>query len=216
MIKGLDETIGVVLEYLQDAKEHGERKGYDLLASVRVIGRYVTETPLARKDKVGELLGYMLAVEGEDEPRGPFYSICFLLPMLCQMTMEIEGCKALISCGGHNTVVDCIVRLIRQHDGYMVEDNGCIFFALDTISNLLLKKEQVRVPLDDLTVVKLLKALAYWTEGTHNYDPSIVMMASRMCALLLDFTSEKALLKNPNFDNKSLDRLFRLIARSLA
>lgn len=26
VIKGLDETIGVVLEYLQDAKEHGERK----------------------------------------------------------------------------------------------------------------------------------------------------------------------------------------------
>ncbi|KAK9923390.1 hypothetical protein M0R45_031812 [Rubus argutus] len=102
----------------------------------------------------------MLSIEGEDEPREPFYSICFLLPMLCQITVEIEGRKALISCGGHNTVVDCIVRLIRQHDGYMVEDNGCIFFALDTISNLLLKKEQVRFPLDDLSVVKLLKAQA--------------------------------------------------------
>lgn len=102
----------------------------------------------------------MLSIEGEDEPRGPFYSICFLLPMLRQMTMEIEGCKGLISCGGHNTVVDCLVRLIRQHDGYLVEDNGCIFFALDTISNLVLKKKQVRVPLDDLTVVNLLKALA--------------------------------------------------------
>ncbi|XP_062023911.1 uncharacterized protein LOC133740076 [Rosa rugosa] len=215
MIDGLNETIGVVLEYLQDAKEHGERKGNDLLASVRIIGRYVAETPLACEDKVGELLGYMLSVEGEDEPRGPFYSVCYLLPMLCQMTVEIEGCKALISCGGHNTVVDCLVRLIRQHNRYMGEDNGCIYFAWGTILNLLSNKELVPVPLDDLTAVNLLKALACWTESTHD-DPSIVMMASRICALLLDFTSQKALLKNPDFDNNSLGRLFRLIARSLA
>lgn len=65
MINGLNETITVVLEYLQDAKvmiflvlktchlhpilaltivilqEHGQKKGNDLLASVRVVGRYV-------------------------------------------------------------------------------------------------------------------------------------------------------------------------------
>lgn len=34
----------------------------------------------------------------------PFYSICFLLPMLCQITMKIEGCKALISSGGYKAV----------------------------------------------------------------------------------------------------------------
>ncbi|ONI34530.1 hypothetical protein PRUPE_1G485900 [Prunus persica] len=177
VIKGLNETIGVVLEYLQDAKEHGQRKGDDLLASVRIIGSYLAETPVACKEKVRELLEYMLSIEGEDEP-SPFYSICFLLPLLCQMTMEIEGCIALISCGGH------------------------------------ISKEQLRIPLDDSTLVNLLKALAYWTEGIN--DPSTIMMASSICALLFDFTSEKALLKHPNFDVSTLDSLSRLIARSLA
>lgn len=63
VINGLNETIGVVLEYLQDAKvmilillkvnyaplvftvvilqEHGQTKGNDLLASVRLVGRCV-------------------------------------------------------------------------------------------------------------------------------------------------------------------------------
>ncbi|KAF3622311.1 hypothetical protein FXO37_32397 [Capsicum annuum] len=40
IICGLNETIGAVLDYLQDAKEHGQMKGNDLLAAVRVIGRY--------------------------------------------------------------------------------------------------------------------------------------------------------------------------------
>lgn len=34
----------------------------------------------------------------------PFYSICFMLPLLCQMTMKVEGCKLLVSCGGHKAV----------------------------------------------------------------------------------------------------------------
>lgn len=212
VIKGLNETIGVVLEYLQDAKEHEQRKGDDLLASVRVIGSYLAQAPLACKEKVRELLEYMLSIEGEDESR-PFYAICFLLPMLCQLTMEIEGCKALISCGGQNAVVDCLVNLIGPH-GYMVEDKGCIFLACDTILNLLLKKELVRVPLNDLALVNLLKALAHWTEGVD--DPSVIMMASSICTLLFDFTSEKALLKHPNFDDSSLNSLSRLIARSMA
>lgn len=47
-------------------------------------------------------------------------------------------------------------------------------------------------------------------------DPSIIMMASSICTLLFDFTSEKALLKHPNFDDSSLNSLSRLIARSMA
>jgi hypothetical protein len=47
-------------------------------------------------------------------------------------------------------------------------------------------------------------------------DPSVLMMASSIGALILDFTSEEALLKHPNFDRSSLNSLSRLIARSLA
>jgi hypothetical protein len=34
----------------------------------------------------------------------PFHSISFLLPMMCQITMDIEGCEALISSGGYKAV----------------------------------------------------------------------------------------------------------------
>ncbi|KAL6345515.1 hypothetical protein AAG906_017239 [Vitis piasezkii] len=48
VISGLNETVGVVLEYLQDAKDHGHKKGDDLLASVRLIGRYAFMVSLPR------------------------------------------------------------------------------------------------------------------------------------------------------------------------
>ncbi|TXG62225.1 hypothetical protein EZV62_013588 [Acer yangbiense] len=254
VINGLNETIGVVLEYLQDAKEHGQKKGNDLLASVRLVGSiiigacvaflkaglsikrsafrflkmvvgklnqamrvmraslYLAETPIAYKEKVGELLEFMLSVEGEDEP-SPFYSVCFLLPMLCQSTMEIGGIKALASSGGYKPVVECLIKVIGPNCR-MVENDRCIFLACDTILNLLLKKDQVQLPMDHTTFVNLLKALAYWTENTN--DPSIIMMASSICALILDSTSEKALVNRPNFDSNCLNSLSRLFARSLA
>lgn len=212
VIRALDETIRVVLEYLQDAKEHGQRKGDDLLASVRIIGSYLAETPFACKEKVRELLEYMLSVEGEDE-QSPFYSICFLLPMLCQVTMEMEGCKALASSGGDKAVMECLIKLIGGSNR-MVGNNSCVFLACDAIMNLLLKKEQVRVSLDEANFVHLLKALANWTVDME--DPSVFMMASSICALIFDFTSEEALLNHPNFDYSSLNGLSRLIARSLA
>ncbi|XP_014511276.1 neurochondrin isoform X2 [Vigna radiata var. radiata] len=111
LILQLNETIGVVLEYLEDAKEHGQKKGDDLLASVRIIGSYLAEAPLACKEKVHDLLGYMLSIEGEDEQR-PFYSVCFLLPMLSQITMKIEGCKALASCKGLEALSLSIFALV--------------------------------------------------------------------------------------------------------
>ncbi|KAA8521621.1 hypothetical protein F0562_012294 [Nyssa sinensis] len=212
VITGLNETIDVVLEYLQDAKDHGQKKGNDLLASVRITGSYLAETPLACKKKVTELLQYMLLVEGEDEP-SPFYSICFLLPMLCQITMKIDGCEILASSGAYKAVVDCLIKLIGPN-GRMVEDNGTIFLACDTIMNLLLKREQIRFPFDDSTFVPLMRALAYWTEETN--DPSDIMMAASICALILDLMSEEALLQHPNFDHSNLISLSRLILKSLA
>ncbi|KAJ7958552.1 neurochondrin [Quillaja saponaria] len=212
IIHQLNETIGVVLEYLEDAKEHGQKKGDDLLASVRVIGSYLAEVSLACEEKVRELLGYMLSIEGEDE-NSPFYSVCFLLPMLCQITMKTEGCKALASSGGHKAVMDCLIKLIGPN-GYTVEDNGCIFLACDTIMNLLLKSDTVQLMLDESAFIDLLKALANWTEKIG--DTSSMMMASSICSLILDHTSEEALLNHPNFDNSILSRLSCLFARSLA
>ncbi|MBA0626457.1 hypothetical protein Godav_004123, partial [Gossypium davidsonii] len=210
-INGLNETIGVVLEYLQDAKEHGQKVGNDLLASVRLVGSYLAEAPVACEDKITELLGYMLSVEGEHES-SPFYSVCFLLPMLCQKTMKIEGCKLLASSGGYKAVVDCLMKLIEQNRNG-VENNGCIFLACDAIMNLL-KMEQMTFSEDESTFISLLKALALWTEKTN--DPSVVMMASSICTLIFDMTSENALLNHPSLSSSCLNSLSRLIARSLA
>ncbi|XP_030534195.1 neurochondrin isoform X2 [Rhodamnia argentea] len=212
VIHGLNETIGVVLEYLQDAKEHGEKKGDDLLASVRVVGSYLAETPVACKEKVQELLPFMLSIEGNDEP-SPFYSVCFLLPMLCQTTMKTEGCQVLASFGGDKAVVDCLIKMIGTHS-YKVEDTDSIFLACDTIMNLLLKKEKVPLSLKDPIYINLLRTLVSWAENTD--DPTVTMMASSICSLILDHSSEEALLGYPNFSRSDLHSLCRLIVKSLA
>ncbi|CAE6164871.1 unnamed protein product [Arabidopsis arenosa] len=211
VIKILNETVGVVLEYLKDAKDHGNKKGNDLLASVRVIGSYLAETPVACKEQVQDLLDYMLSVEGEDESR-PFLSTCFLLPLLCQITMNAEGCKLLAYSRGDIAVVECLIKLIERC-GETVED-GSIFLACDTIMNILLKREQISLTPEISTFSSLLKALAYWADRSN--DNSVVMMAASICSLIFDFTSEDALLKQPNFNRSSLDSLAWLIARSLS
>ncbi|KAL0311733.1 UNVERIFIED_CONTAM: Neurochondrin [Sesamum radiatum] len=119
----LNETIDVVLDYLQDAKDHGERKGDDLLASVRIVGSYLAEAPCACKEKVKGLLDYMLSVEGGDES-SPFYSISFLLPMMCQITMKDDGCKLFASAGGFRAVVGCLVSLIDSSRSRVEHNNA--------------------------------------------------------------------------------------------
>ncbi|RVW53841.1 Retrovirus-related Pol polyprotein from transposon TNT 1-94 [Vitis vinifera] len=47
-------------------------------------------------------------------------------------------------------------------------------------------------------------------------EPSIVMMASSICALIFDHTSEQALLNHPNIDHSTIASLSQLIVRSLA
>ncbi|KAI7747237.1 hypothetical protein M8C21_002029 [Ambrosia artemisiifolia] len=186
IITGLNETIGVILEYLRDAKDHGQNKGNDLLASVRIVGSYLAETPAACNDKVMELLGYMVLVQGEDE-QSPFSSVCFLLPMLCQITMEVDGCQLVVSSGAYKAVVECLIKLLSENTGTL-DDNGLIFLACDTILNLLLKRDQVRVHLDDSYFIRLLGVISSWA----------------------------VLQSNPHFSRDNLISLCQLMRRSLA
>ncbi|KAG2261336.1 hypothetical protein Bca52824_068415 [Brassica carinata] len=207
VVKRLNETVGVVLEYLKDAKEDGKKRRNDLLASMRLVGSYLAETPDACKDLVQDLVDYMLLVEGEEES-SPFLSTRFLLQMLCQMTMEDEGCELLAASRGlYVAVVACLVKLI-QSDGQNGEGSGSIFLACDAVMNILLKREQIGFSPELSTFSSLLKALTYWADG--NKDTSVVMMAASICSLICDFTTEEALLKQPSFNNSSLD------ARSLS
>ncbi|KMZ62662.1 Neurochondrin protein-like [Zostera marina] len=210
-INGLDETASLVLDFLHDAKDHGEKKGDDLLASVRLLGSYLAEAPSACKENVQDLLSYILSIEGMDE-KIPFYSICFMLPMLSQTTIEVEGCKALVSFDGHKIIADCLVKLIGPV-GCMIEDSGTVFLACDTFLNLLLKmnKQIVLTELDQSWLFPLLSALVLWTEK--NNVESIVIIVSSICVLIFDHTSE-VLLKSTKFDEDNLKSLFKLIARS--
>ncbi|KNA19038.1 hypothetical protein SOVF_065280 [Spinacia oleracea] len=211
IICGLNETVEVVLEYLKDAKDHGQKKGDDLLASVRLVGSYLAETPLASKEKVKELLEYLLSVKGENE-LSPFLSRSFLLPMICQATMTIEGVQVLASSGAYKAVMEFLVQLVSK-DSHLSEDNDSVLLACDTVMNFFLKREHIKTQLDEAVFVHVLKSLAYWTEGTS--DSTNVMMASSICSLIFDNTSQKDLLRYPEIDISILHKLSQLIARSL-
>lgn len=211
IICGINETVEVVLEYLKEAKDTGQRKGNDLLASIRLVGSYLAEAPLASGTLVKELLEYMLSVEGEDESR-PFLSRCFLLPMLCQRTMSIKEVQFLASSGAYKAVMECLVQLVSKEPD-IVQDNETVLLACDTVLNFLLKKEHIEVQLDESVFLHVLKALAYWTARTS--DSTVIMMASSICSLIFDNTSQKALLRCPEIDIGTISRLSLLIARSL-
>ncbi|KAL9262001.1 Neurochondrin-like protein [Drosera capensis] len=211
VIAGLNETTGVVLEYLNDAKDHGQRKGDDLLASVRFVGSYLAEAPLACKEKVENLLGFLLSVEGEHE-QSPFLSICFLLPMLYQITRTSEGCQVFVSSGGYKAVVGCVIELFSSSH-HTEEESGSRSLACDMLINLLLMREQIRVR-DEHAFVPLLRAFALWEEKAKDGPP--VLMTSSICCLIFKYTSEESLLQYPGFDFSTLNALSQLIARSLS
>ncbi|CAA6670218.1 unnamed protein product [Spirodela intermedia] len=213
VIDGLNETTSLVLDFLHDARDHGERKGDDLLSAVRIIGRYLAEAPSACREKIKDLLEYILSIEGGEESR-PFSSIQFMLPMLCQWTMDIDGCNVLASFGGHKAVAEFLARAIMQ-DRRTCDDDGTMFLACDAIMNVLLNREKIQSQLDGSHFVCVLQPLASWAEA-NNEDGSVVMMASSICSLVLDLTSEEALLAQRHVDRASLERLSQLVARSLS
>ncbi|KAF8689922.1 hypothetical protein HU200_041557 [Digitaria exilis] len=206
-ITGLNETINLVLDFLQDAKDHGQRKGDDLLAAARIVGSYLAEAPYACKEKTRNLLEFIFCIEGQDES-SPFYSICFMLPMLSQITTEADGCRTLASFGGYKAVIDCLVKMTEQ-DGI---DNGSMFLACDTIINFISNRKSVHIPVDSCFIC-LLKALVTWS-GTTDAS-SVTMTASCLCAMLIDLTSEEILLSRSDFGTKTLGSLSELILRSL-
>ncbi|KAL6911645.1 hypothetical protein ACP4OV_000450 [Aristida adscensionis] len=208
-ITGLNETISLVLDFLQDAKDHGQWKGDDLLAAVRVVGSYLAEAPYACKEKIRHLLEFIFSIEGQDES-SPFYSICFMLPMLSQITMEADGCRTLASFGGYKTVIDCLVKMTEQHG--MTIDN---------------ERKDAHIPVES-RFIRLLQALVTWADTLFSLQKryfhhiwgstdasSVIMTASSLCTMVLDLTSEEFLLSCSDFDFKTLGRLSELIFRSL-
>uniref|UniRef100_A0A453PXC7 Neurochondrin n=1 Tax=Aegilops tauschii subsp. strangulata TaxID=200361 RepID=A0A453PXC7_AEGTS len=164
VITGLNETISLVLDFLQDAKDHGQRKGDDLLAAVRIVGSYLAETPYACQEKTGHLLEFIFSIEGQDES-SPFYSVRFMLPMLSQITTTADGCRTLVSFGGYKAVIDCLIKMTEEN-GMMIDD-GSMFLACDTIINIMSNRKNYPIQMEPC-FIRLLQALITWAVSVAN------------------------------------------------
>uniref|UniRef100_A0A7N0SV71 Neurochondrin-like protein n=1 Tax=Kalanchoe fedtschenkoi TaxID=63787 RepID=A0A7N0SV71_KALFE len=206
-ISDLNETAGVLLVYLQNAKRSKRKRGDDLIESVRFIGMWIARASAAIRCKVTELFEYMLSVEGRDKS-GPWSYTWFVLPILREITKDDDGCKALVSRGGHKAVMRYLVQLIAATKVHGI-GWGCDSLVFNTVVNILLKRKQLRVRLDESTTIDLLVAIGHWAE--HTKESSDTMKASCLCALLFHFTSEKNLVRHPKFDKNAQELGFRLV-----
>lgn len=110
------EAAAVVIDFLEQAKEHGRSSDDFVLASVRVLGRFLAEAPEAHREKVAGILGFSLGVRGSDGSdggktgsdmgkRGPYLSgVWCLLPALGQMSEDVEACKIVVREKVHRAV----------------------------------------------------------------------------------------------------------------
>lgn len=201
----LNESVGFIFDFLLDAKAHDLMKGDDLLASIRIIGRYLAESPSAYQKKFQELLPYIFSVTGESEER-PFLSVQFSLPVLCQTTMDCEGCNALVSCGGHRQVLEYFSRLVEDMSEETV---GTILLTCDIIMNILLKRDEMQVELRVVDFLPVLPVLAAW--AAKGSDSMVIAMSSAISTLVLDLSSEDLLSQIPEFQTESLSKASELI-----
>lgn len=119
----------------------------------------------------------------------------------------------MASSGAYNAVIEYLIRLIAPSSPTR-EDIGSVYLACDTILNFLMKREQNAFTFSEASFIKLLGALSHWTEDRG--EPDSLMMASSICALILDSISEETLIRHPDFSNDDLVSLSQLMKRSLA
>ncbi|XP_044421408.1 uncharacterized protein [Triticum aestivum] len=200
VITGLNETISLVLDFLQDAKDHGQRKGDDLLAAVRIVGSYLAETPYACQEKTGHLLEFIFSIEGQDES-SPFYSVRFMLPMLSQITTTADGCRTLVSFGGYKAVIDCLIKMTEEN-GMMIDD-GSMFLACDTIINIMSNRKNYPIQMEPC-FIRLLQALITWAVSVANPCDHEVMGLSPVNSLLQK-CRERLRTKDPKWSDPSPD-----------
>lgn len=205
----LNESVGFIFDFLLDAKAHDLMKGDDLLASIRIVGRYLAESPSAYQKQFQELLPYIFSVTGESEER-PFLAVQFSLPVLCQTTMECKGCNALVSCGGHKQVLQYFSRLVED---ISQETVSTILLTCDIIMNILLKRDEMRVKVRVVDFLPVLPVLTGW--AAKGNDAMVIAMSSTICTLVLDLSSEGSLSQIPEFQTESLSKAAELIIQCL-
>lgn len=206
----LTEVIGLILEFLEDAQDNDVTCGDLLLGVVRLLGRYLAENPIAHRHSVSKLLAFLLTVtrEGQD---GSYEAVCFMLPALSQITTELDGCKALVFCGGHKQIVQ-FVRVATETGG--LDSRAPIIDACDTLLNLLIKqKDGLGSAIKVADFIPALPSLANWAvQGKQVMECAL---AASLCTMVLGLTNEEALSQYPGFGPVGLHTVFKLILMNL-
>lgn len=187
----LNETITTVIDFLKEAKRQNITKGDDILASARLFSRYLADAPLLQKDLSKEFLSMLkyLCTITSDFEESPFLVTQFLLPPVCEITREKEGCKAVVSWGGHKQVISFMLKAIADEG----VPSGLVVKAGDIILNVLQKENRLTEYYGAMDFFPLLSALPSWADSMNRCME--ISMAACICALILDLTSEEVLLQ---------------------
>ncbi|XP_024533049.1 neurochondrin isoform X1 [Selaginella moellendorffii] len=204
IVSALDDIAGILLEYLEAAKDNGVHQGDEVISSVRLLGRYLAEAPSAHNTRFLKLLSFLLSVTPDNET-SPYYAVQFLVPALLQVTMAEDGCEALVSSGGHKQIVSFIVTSLKNRDEVLIVE------ALDILLNVLQKKNSLIHEPSFVDFVPALREIVSWALKTDQNMESA--MATCFCTSVLDMTDEGAL--KDCLEASELERIYTLVGKCL-
>eukprot|EP00897_Mesotaenium_endlicherianum_P000485 jgi/Mesen1/10437/ME000082S09945 len=206
----------------QSARKHELSQDAGVLASVRLVGKYLAEAPGAHRKQVSRLLSFMLSVKSDEEDI-PVQAVRFLLPALLQLTTDSQGCNSLVKRGGHKFVVGYVQESARTNMMGVLrggEDaHHGILEASDVLLNIFGNREGLKVHLDALDFAPLLAAMVGWSSasGTPPKQKATVMaMAACIIASVMELASEEELKKKLDLASyKRLPRTMKVIVAFL-
>ncbi|KAI5060184.1 hypothetical protein GOP47_0024604 [Adiantum capillus-veneris] len=187
----LNEIINTVIDFLQEAKRQSMTKGDDILASARLFSRYLADAPSLQREISKQfllMLEYLFTITSDVE-ESPFLVTQFLLPTVCEITREKDGCKAFVCQGGHKQVIAFMLEAIANEE----VPSGLSVKAGDIILNVLQKENRLTEHYGAMDFLPLLSALPFWADKANRCME--ISMAASICALVLDLTSEEVILQ---------------------
>ncbi|CAM6083214.1 unnamed protein product [Calypogeia fissa] len=203
----LDEVVGIVLEFLEDAQKHHQNRGDVLVASVRIVSRYLAEAPFAHQERCHRLLSFLLSISTSSESR-PFLAVQFMVPYLTQVTLEPNGCKLVIASGSHIQIVNFLSWLIVESHA----TNGCLVDVCDIFLNLLTKNKH----LDGINggdFIPVIPAFVAWVgRGLSRMESA---MAASVLTCVLGLTDEDQLLRSPEVGPGGLRSVLQVITSNV-
>lgn len=207
----LNEVINVVIDFLEEAKRQSMTKGDDILASTRLFSRYLADAPSFQRDLSRQflsLLEYLFTITSDSE-ESPFLVVQFLLPAVCEITREKEGCKAFVSWGGHRQVVSFMLKAVQEAEAGV--PSGLIVKAGDVVLNVLQKENRLVEHYGPMDFLPLLTVLPSWADNTNQCME--ISLAACICVLILDLTSEEVILQWTS--NEVLSNVYSLLIKVL-